>query len=75
MTVQSYDLTHSDSGLLARAAAWVQDRFTDLAVARQNAKRLRELEALSDATLHDIGLSRSELTSIAIHRSDISRAR
>lgn len=75
MTVQSYDLTHSETGLLARAAAWVQDRFTDLEVARQNAKRLRELEALSDATLHDIGLSRSELTSVVRHQSDITRAR
>lgn len=75
MTVQSYDLTHSDSGLLARAAAWVQDRFTNLEAARQNAKRLRELEALSDATLRDIGLSRSELTSVARHQSDISRGR
>ena len=75
MTVQSYDLTHSETGLLARAAAWVQDRFTDLEVARQNAKRLRELEALSYATLHDIGLSRSELTSVVRHQSDITRAR
>ncbi len=75
MTVQSYDLTHSDTGLLARAAAWVQDRFTDLAIARQNANELRELEALSDATLHDIGLSRSELTSVVRHRNDVTRAR
>lgn len=75
MTVQSYDLTHSDTGLLARAAAWVQDRFTDLAIVRQNANELRELEALSDATLHDIGLSRSELTSVVRHRNDITRAR
>lgn len=75
MTVQSYDLTHSDTGLLARAAAWVQDRFTDLAIARRNANELRELEALSDATLHDIGLSRSELTSVVRHRNDITRAR
>ena len=75
MTVQSFDLTHSDSGLLARAAAWVQDRFTDLQIARQNARHLRELEALSDATLFDIGLSRSELTSVVRRRSDTTRAR
>jgi len=75
MTVQSYDLTHSGGGLLARAAAWVQDRFTDLEVARQNARRLRELEALSDATLRDIGLSRSELTSVVRYQSDTTRSR
>ncbi len=75
MTVQSFDLTHSDSGLLVRAATWVQDRFTDLQIARQNAVQLRELEALSDATLHDIGLNRSELTSIISHPNDVTRAR
>lgn len=75
MTVQSHDLTRSDGGLLARVTAWVQDRFTDLEVSRRNAKQLWELESLSDATLHDIGLNRSELTSIVRHRNDITRAR
>lgn len=75
MTVQSHDLTHSGGGLLARVTAWVQDRFTDLEVSRRNARQLWELESLSDATLHDIGLNRSELTSIVRHRNDITRAR
>ena len=75
MTVQSYDLTHSHAGLLARASGWVQDRLTELQAGIENARRLEQLERLSDRTLHDIGLNRSELTSVVSHPHDATRVR
>lgn len=75
MTVQSYDLTHVGNGLLGRSVAWIQDRFTDFRVARMNAISLQQLEALSDRTLCDIGLNRSELTSVVYNRHDVTRVR
>lgn len=75
MTVQSYDLNHVDSGILARAIGWVQDRFTEIGNAEARARQMHELEALSDRTLHDIGISRSELLSMVHNPNDVTRAR
>ncbi|MDF1720014.1 MAG: DUF1127 domain-containing protein [Minwuia sp.] len=75
MTVHSYDLSHVDNGLFARTIAWVQDRFTDFRLAQTRARQLRELDDLSDRTLHDIGLSRSELVSVVRNPGDATRIR
>lgn len=75
MTVQSYDLSHVENGLFARAIGWVQDRFTEISNAEARARQVHELEALSDRTLHDIGISRSELLSMVHNPNDVTRMR
>lgn len=42
---------------------------------RTRRSNLRDLQNLSDHTLRDIGLHRSELTSITSHANDLSRRR
>jgi len=75
MTVHSYDLSHAGSGLFPRAVHWVQDRFTEIRNIEARARQLHELESLSDRTLHDIGVSRSELVSLVHNPQDRTRAR
>lgn len=75
MTVQSYDLSHAESGLFARTIGWVQDRLTEISNAEARARQVHELEALSDRTLHDIGIGRSELLSMVHNPNDVTRAR
>jgi uncharacterized protein YjiS (DUF1127 family) len=62
-----YPLAHALSAALAAAWAKVRDAYLAWFEARSRAIAIRELHHLSDRTLRDIGLERSDLYD-AVHR-------
>lgn len=59
-----------------RFGGWLRARMQDWSVRRAQRRSRAELYAVSDRTLRDIGVSRSELGSLAVHGNrDTSRRR
>lgn len=75
MTVQSYDIHHHGGGFFARLADRVAGYVDRVGERRAEEGRLRQLMALDDRTLRDIGLTRAELNAVAHNPADCSRAR
>jgi uncharacterized protein YjiS (DUF1127 family) len=69
MRTRPVDLYRFEAGLRGAAWQWVA-RAIASAVARFRARQtLRELNALTDRQLYDIGLRRAELEDVAAHSS------
>ena len=63
-------LTISESsvpGPIGRVKSWLSSRAAMVATARRRHQTYRVLSSLDDRTLHDIGLHRTMLLSVAVH--------
>lgn len=75
MTVQSYDIRHPDAGFFTRLGERIGSYVECVGERHAEEGRLRQLLALDDRTLKDIGLTRAELNAVAHNPGDGTRAR
>ena len=76
MTYQTYDASIASSGSLAeRASDWIAARVRGIGEFFAERGRIAQLAALDLRTLKDIGLTPSEISSVAHNPADPTRLR